>query len=240
MAAIKKTKIISGKTKKNARRKGHKPDLFISIKSILQQAQGSAYKAVNSLMVIAYWHIGRLIVENEQQGKHKAEYGKAVLQELSDRLNKEFKTGYSIQNLRSFRQFYLVFPEIRSTVWSESPEDKSLDTATIPAINKKIPIRSTVWSESAEARILSIMWSKLSWSQYKLLMRIESSDARAYYIKEAVEQNWGVRGLERQINSFYYERILSSKNKKAVKKEKSLLPILRISLKIHMYLSFCK
>ena len=65
----------------------------MSIKNILQQAQGTAYKAVNSVMVVAHWHVGRLIKEDEQQGKHKAEYGKTVLQELSDRLNKEFKSG---------------------------------------------------------------------------------------------------------------------------------------------------
>jgi predicted nuclease of restriction endonuclease-like (RecB) superfamily len=221
MATSNKKKTISGKSnsKKDATGRETKPALFISIKNILQQAQGAAYKAVNSLMVVAYWHIGRLIVEDEQQGKHKAEYGKAVLQELSDRLNKEFKTGYSIQNLRSFRQFYLVFPEIRSTLWSESKEDKIIGNTDFSGNDKKISIRSTPWSESAEAQILSTEWSKLSWSQYKLLMRIENPDARAYYIKEAVEQNWGVRGLERQINSFYYERIISSKNKKPVKEE---------------------
>lgn len=213
-----KRKINTGKSvtqKSNA----ENPTLFVSVKNILQQAQGSAYKAVNSVMVVAYWHVGRLIVEDEQHGSHKAEYGKAVLQGLSDRLNNEFKGGYSIQNLRSFRQFYLTYPEIRSTLWSESKEDKTIAVTGVSDRNKKLPIRSTPWSESAEAQILSTQWRELSWSQYKLLMRVENPDARAYYIKEAVEQNWGVRGLERQINSFYYERILSSKNKIAVKKE---------------------
>jgi len=195
------------------------PSLFSSVSELLHQAQGTAYKAVDSVMVVAYWHVGRLIIEDEQHGKHKADYGSAVLQDLSDRLNKEFKGGYSIQSLRNFRQFYLTFPEIRSTLWSESIKANSIGNKGLSSNNKKLPIRSTLWSESAEAQILSSVWSKLSWSQYKLLMRVENPDARAYYIKEAVEQNWGVRGLERQIHSFYYERILSSKNKKAVQKE---------------------
>jgi predicted nuclease of restriction endonuclease-like (RecB) superfamily len=230
MATKKKTTSGKSNSKKIAKKStAKKSTLFTSVKNILHQAQGTAYKAVNSVMVVAYWHVGRLIVEDEQQGKHKAEYGKAVLQELSDKLNKEFKSGYSVQNLRSFRQFYSTFPDIRSTLWSESKEDKAIANTGVSGNNKKLPIRSTLWSESAEAQILSTVWSKLSWSQYKLLMRVENPNARAYYIQEAVEQNWGVRGLERQINSFYYERILSSKNKKAVQKEavqktKALVP----------------
>ncbi len=199
--------------------KAKKPVLYTSVKTILHHAQNNAYKTVNSLMVVAYWHIGKLIVEDEQQGNRKAEYGKAVLQDLSDRLNKEFNGGYSVQNLRSFRQFFLTFPEIRSTVWSESIEAETIDFTGASGVDNKSSIRSTLWSESAESRILSTLWRELSWSQYKLLMRVENPDARAYYMKETVAQSWGVRGLERQINTFYYERILSSKNKKAVQKE---------------------
>ncbi|MCX6181421.1 MAG: DUF1016 N-terminal domain-containing protein [Bacteroidetes bacterium] len=178
MAANKK-KIISSKTvsKKNIDQRKVKSLLFTSVKNILQEAKGTAYRTVNSIMVVAHWHVGRLIVQDEQQGKQKAEYGKAVLQDLSDKLNKEFKSGYSVQNLRSFRQFYLTFPEICSTLWSESVNAKSIQ-------NKKSLIRSTPWSESSEAKILSVVWKELSWSQYKLLMRIKNVHARTYYIKE--------------------------------------------------------
>ncbi|MEQ1732901.1 MAG: PDDEXK nuclease domain-containing protein [Bacteroidia bacterium] len=220
MATAKKTiTVVKSSPKKVAAKKAVKtPTLYTAVKQIVQQAQGSAYKAVNSVMVVAYWHVGKLIVEDEQKGKHKAEYGKAVLQELSTKLNKEFKGGYSVQSLWNMRQFYSTFP-ILSTLWRESFEAKTIDNTGVTSVIKKTPIRSTVWSESPEAQILSTVWRELSWSQYKLLMRVENTDARTYYIKEAVEQNWGVRGLERQINSFYYERIISSKNKKAVKKE---------------------
>ncbi|CAN5376094.1 hypothetical protein BH09BAC5_BH09BAC5_22550 [soil metagenome] len=85
--------------------KAKSPVLFTSVKDILRQAQSTAYKTVNSVMVVVYWHVGRLIVEDEQQGKRKAEYGKAILQDLSNRLNKEFKSGYSVQSLWNMRQF---------------------------------------------------------------------------------------------------------------------------------------
>ena len=216
-----KKKIQTGKSNTKGiavKSRAKKPALYTSVKTLLHKAQNTAYKTVNSLMVVAYWHIGKLIVEDEQQGKLKAEYGKAVLQDLSDRLNKEFNGGYSTQSLWNMRQFYTVFP-ILSTLWRESREAETIDNTDISDNNTKLSIRSTVWSESEEAQILSTLWRELSWSQYKLLMRVETPDARAYYMKEAVEQGWGVRGLERQISTFYYERILSSKNKKAVKKE---------------------
>ncbi len=224
-----KIKSVKSNPSKGSKKGTVKATLFISVKNVLHQAQGSSYRTVNSIMVVAYWHVGKLIVEEEQSGKHKAEYGKALLQGLSDRLNKEFKGGYSIQNLRSFRQFYLTFPEIRSTVWSEFKNVKGLANKGAQDNDKKLLIRSTLWSESAEAQTLSTVWRELSWSHYKLLMRVENPDARTYYMKEAVAQSWGVRGLERQINSFYYERILSSKNKKPVKNEaaqktKTLIP----------------
>ncbi|MGA2298886.1 MAG: DUF1016 N-terminal domain-containing protein [FCB group bacterium] len=86
-----------------------KSDLFNSIKQIIETARVNTYRAVNFSMVIAYWEIGRLIVEDEQGGEKRAEYGKAVLKELSLRLIAEYGNGFSIQNLRNFRQFYLAF-----------------------------------------------------------------------------------------------------------------------------------
>ncbi len=212
MATAKKETLPAVKSKPRAAAKQRA--LFTSIKAVLNQAQAAAYKAVNSHMVVAYWHVGRLIIEEEQQGKLKAEYGKAVLQDLSDRLNKEFNGGFSVQSLWNMRQFYSTFP-ILSTVWRESEKPETLGNTELPGND----VQYLASGIPAEAQILSTLWRELSWSQYKLLMRVENLDARAYYMKEAVSQNWGVRGLERQINSFYYERIVSSKNKKAIKKE---------------------
>jgi predicted nuclease of restriction endonuclease-like (RecB) superfamily len=149
--------------------------LYRGIKAILQQARQTAYRSVNFAMVVAYWEVGRRIVQHEQQGKTKAGYGEQVLQDLSEKLTRDFGTGFSITNLKYFRQFYLSFPA---------------------------------------SRIGHTLRDELSWSHYRLLMRVNNPDARRYYIEEAIAQNWSTRALERQINSFYYERIIASKNKK--------------------------
>jgi predicted nuclease of restriction endonuclease-like (RecB) superfamily len=94
------------------------PDLHEHIRSLLLAAKSQVRQTVNTAMVQTYWHIGRLIVEDEQGGQKRAEYGKQVLLELSKRLTTEFGAGFSVQGLRNYRQFYLQFP-IRSTVWRE-------------------------------------------------------------------------------------------------------------------------
>ncbi|AQW99328.1 PDDEXK nuclease domain-containing protein [Elizabethkingia anophelis] len=144
------------------------------IRNILAQARMKAYQSVNSVMVEAYWLIGKRIVEEEQNGKKRAEYGEALLKNLSVALTKEFGKGFSSSNLRNFRQFYLTYSD---------PE------------------------------ICYTLCSKLTWSHNRLIMRIDSNAARNYYLKEASEQNWSVRILERHINTFYYERLLSTQNK---------------------------
>ncbi len=151
--------------------------IYQDIKNILTRARDKSYRTVNSIMAEAYWNIGKLIVEEEQKGKQKADYGTHLLRDLSERLTNDFGDGFSEQSLRNMRQFYAVFP-----------------------------IRSTLWSE-------------LSWSHYKLLIRLEDEKVRQFYVKEAVQNSWSVRALERQINSHYYERLLSSRKKEPIKKE---------------------
>ncbi len=210
--ALKKT--VVKKTVSNA--VPTKATLFKSVKSVLEQAKSNAYRSVNYTMVIAYWHIGKLIVENEQHGKSKAKYGDSTLQYLSDRLTNDFGEGYSFQSLSNMRQFFTVFP-ILSTLWREfTPSETPLLSRNLEPSENKLIVSP---NNKVETQILSTAWRELTWSHYKSLMRVESSDARAYYIKECVDQNWSVRALERQISTLYYERILSSKNKKAVKKE---------------------
>ena len=81
------------------------------VKEILKNARQKAYTAVNSAMVEAYWKIGRRIVEEEQSGRERAEYGKEILQNLSKELTEEFGKGYSYRTLREIRQFYLMFSD---------------------------------------------------------------------------------------------------------------------------------
>lgn len=153
--------------------------LYADIRIILEEARSSAYRAVNFAMVRAYWRIGCRIVENEQQGRERAAYGKAVLKELSHRLTREFGKGYSIQSLRNMRQFYMTF-------------------------SKRSALRS-----------------ELTWTHYKMLMRVDKPEAREWYMNEAADQNWSTRQLDRQISVLYYERLLASREKGSVKQEAS-------------------
>lgn len=148
--------------------------LYDSIREILLSARHRVYSAANAEMVQAYWNIGRCIVEYEQAGNVRAEYGKAVMQNLSKRLTAEFGKGFTIANLRNMRQFYLMF-------------------------QKRYAVRS-----------------ELTWTHYRMIMRVDNPDARAYYVDECAKGNWSTRQLERQINSFCYERVISSRNKEAV------------------------
>ena len=147
-----------------------------SIKSILENARSKAYRAINFAMVEAYWNIGRVIVEEEQKGKHKAEYGLGLIRDLSARLSREYGKGFDESNLRNIRQFYLTFPKCNA------------------------------------------LRHELSWTHYRLLLRVEKEEARNFYMIESITNNWSTRELERQINSLLYERLALSKDKKEVKK----------------------
>src|SRR4051794_267480 len=113
-------------------------------------------------MVEAYWLIGQRIVQEEQQGQHKAQYGTRLMEELSIALTADFGKGFSYANLYNFRQFYRVFPE---------------------------------------QQILYTLCRELSWSHLRLIIRADSRPAIEYYCKEAREQNWTVRQLERHIKT---------------------------------------
>lgn len=151
--------------------------LFAQIKQMLDEARRKIVRTVNSTTVEAYWQVGKYIVEYEQQGKEKAEYGAGIIKNLSSRLVAEYGSGFSLTNIKKMRQFYLCFP-----------------------------IGQTVSDQ-------------LSWSHYQLLVSVENETARNYYLSECVACNWSVRQLQRQINTLYYERMLASRDKDAVRAE---------------------
>ncbi len=151
--------------------------LYGAIRQVLESARKSAYKAVNFAMVQAYWQIGRLIVEDEQNGEARAEYGKKVLDELAKRLTAEFGKGFDASNLRYMRLFYKAFP--------------NCDT----------------------------LRHELSWSHYRLLLRVDNPAARDWYMNESVAENWSSRQLERQISVLYYDRMLLSADKQSTKSD---------------------
>ena len=179
-------------------------DVYGAIRDILNEAHATVYHAVNISMVRAYWNVGRIIVEEEQQGKERAKYGKGLILELSARLTKEFGKGFDASNLKRMRQFYLLFPKGAAVKHQPRPLQKSA------AVRRQLP-------DSAIQEKYPAMRSELSWTHYKLLIRIENPQAREWYMNEAADCGWSTRALERQINSFYYERLLVSRDKKPVK-----------------------
>jgi len=171
--------------------------LVSDVKAKLEQARKRAYQAVNATMVEAYWLIGKRIVEEEQNGKERANYGEAVLKTLSIALTAEFGKGFSYANLRNFRQFYLTYPD--------------QENCNAVLINSEDTIFYTLRRES-ENPICYTLCSKLTWSHNRLIMRVQNPEARLWYLKESSDQNWSVRTLERNINTFYYQRVLSNKH----------------------------
>jgi len=176
--------------------------LYREIRAVLESARAGAYRAVNAAMVQAYWHVGRLIVEHEQGGAKRAAYGEAVLDDLSRRLMAEFGRGFDVTNLRKMRQFYRMF-EIRDAMRLESDKTKRDAARLVSGVE---PIRH-------------MTCDALSWSHYRLLMQVEKPAAREWYMREAADQHWSTRQLDRQISVLYYERLLASRKKVPVRKE---------------------
>ncbi len=185
-------------------------ELFGRIVTILEQARGNVVRAVNTNMVLAYWLVGREIVHDLQSGEERAEYGKQMLADLSARLTQRYGSGFSVPNLQNFRKFYLAY-STRVTMGAN---------IQYPAGTKSIddPIQYPMGTKSAKAEIPHPAGAKLtqgfspllSWSHYRVLMRVDSADARAFYEREAIEGGWDKRTLERQVHTQYYDRCLHS------------------------------
>jgi len=153
--------------------------LYDTIEKIIAKARVTVYHTANFAMVQAYWHIGKAIVEEEQNGKERAEYGRELIKHLSEKLTKKHGRSFSERNLWYIKQFYQQ------------------------------------WT------ILNALRSELSWTHYRLLLRVEDDQARDFYMREAIDANWSTRTLERQIGNLYYERMSMSKNTELVKAEVS-------------------
>lgn len=155
----------------------HEHPFYQNIRELIEQARRQTYRAVNSFMLQTYWNIGRLIIEEEQDGKARAIYGQKLIPTLSRQLTEDFGKGFNSRNLHYMCALYRNFPN------------------------------------------LNAVRSELSWTHYRLLLKVQNEKARDFYILEAIENQWSTRQLDRQINSFYYERLLSSQNKKPVIQE---------------------
>lgn len=151
--------------------------LVTSLRALLNNSRQQLQQTINTTMVQTYWHVGRIIVEDEQKGSERASYGKQVIPQLAEILTSEFGKGFDARNLRNMRAFYQAFP---------------------------------IWNT---------VCTKLSWSHFRFLIRLDNVQARQWYLEEAIAQGWSARALDRQISSLYYERLLSSQEKPPVEKE---------------------
>jgi predicted nuclease of restriction endonuclease-like (RecB) superfamily len=185
-----------------------KPDaLFGRVVSILEKAQGNVVRAVNTNMVLAYWLIGREIVQELQGGEERAAYGKQVVEVLSQHLTEHYGKGFSFTNLWYFRQFYLAFQDRLQIPHLAGGGSSELVIAHLPGgeltlLQKSYP----TGSESPQG-----FSPQLSWSHYRALMRVENVAARDFYERETSECGWSKVQLERQIHSFYFDRIVANR-----------------------------
>lgn len=191
--------------------KGEEKFLVNDLKTIVSKARSKAFAAVNYSLVERNWRIGKRIVEEEQNGEARAEYGKHIIEVASAALTEEFGKGFPETNIRTFRKFFLIFRnlEIQQTVSAESnlPKQQTLSDNLSSHFQK---------GQTPPAQFKLRL---LPWSHYERLIRVEDKKAREWYAKEAFEQGWSYRTLNRNINTLYYERLLMSKDKAPVEKE---------------------
>lgn len=190
-------------------------DIHTGIVDLLEAARRAAVRSVNALMTASYWEIGRRIVEFEQGGIGRAEYGEALIKRLGDDLTRQFGRGFGWRNLAQMRSFYQAWPaeQILQTPSAKFTPPQIPQTAS--ADSAMSPIRQTPSGQSADLATLAARFP-LPWSAYVRLLSVKNAAARAFYETEALRCGWSVRQLDRQVNSQFYERIALSKNKVAM------------------------
>lgn len=182
--------------------------LVNDLRSIVSKARSKAFAAVNYSLVERNWRIGQRIVEEEQNGASRAEYGKHVIEVASAALTKEFGKGFSETNIMNFKKFYLKFKEL-TIPQTLSEEFKKQKHQTLSDESSLLPQKGQTQPAQFELRLLP-------WSHYERLIRVEDKKALEWYAKEAFEQGWSYRTLNRNINTLYYERLLMSTKKQPV------------------------
>jgi predicted nuclease of restriction endonuclease-like (RecB) superfamily len=171
--------------------------VFSNIRNILEDARSRAFISVNFIMVEAYWNIGRIIVEEEQKGKRRAEFGQRLIAAFSKRLTETYGHGFDPSNLWYMRKFYLSFP-------------------ILDAVRRELTGNLTETDNGKMVRLGQSVRQELTWTHYRLLLKIENPEARSFYMNETANNGWSTRELDRQINSLLFERLALSKDKDGV------------------------
>ena len=191
---------------------GDDAEFFRQIADFLADARKYAKRQLDRTIVTAYFEVGRMIVEREQQGQKRAKYGEKLIKGLSEYLTERCGRGYSITNLKSIRKFYQVYaPSIQQT-----PSVKSRKGQTASALFEKSQSLISAFDTDYQKGQTESALFMLEWSQYQILMRVENADARRFYEVESASQQWTVKQLQRQIGSSLYERLALSRDKDKV------------------------
>ena len=172
------------------------------IVELLKAARSAAARNVNSIMTAVYWDIGRRIVESEQAGAVRANYGDELIKQLANDLSAQFGRGFGVVNLSHMRRFFLAWPKkgIFQTL-----SEKSLTPMLV----------NDIWETSSSITLLANQFP-LPWSAYVRLLSVKIPEARTFYETETLRSGWSVRQLDRQIGSQFYERMALSQNKAAM------------------------
>ena len=178
--------------------KDDEEDFYKQVADLLTSARQYAKRQLDGTIVTAYYEIGRMIVEREQQGQKRAQYGTKLIKGLSEYLTKQHGRGFSVVNLKSIRKFYEVYAPSKGQ--------------TLSALSEKNNLPISVFGTAQKGQSLSAQFN-LNWSHYQILMRIEDETARRFYEVETVSQQWSVRQLQRQVGSSLYERLALSRDK---------------------------
>lgn len=176
--------------------------------ALIEEARRNVATVANVALVHTYYEIGKMIIENEQGGKERADYGKTLLKDLSAKLKERFGQGWSVENLTLMRKFYRVYG---ASEIADKPSTKSDSLEIVNTVYDFQTSMSDTWTKTTSSPRF-----RLSWSHYLVLMRIADPDERNFYEKEAAEGQWSLRQMSRQIGSQLYERSLKHKGKVGV------------------------
>lgn len=183
---------------------------YDEIVELINNARKGIKQAIDTTIAHTYFEIGRRIVEEEQNGKERAEYGKEIIKNLSKRLTKEFGKGFSTTNIRQMRVFYIVY-EKQQVV----PDNFKISKQQ--AVPAKFDEKTQAVPDQFEIDKIIQSRFKLSWTHYLFLMRLDDENERMFYEIETFENNWSTRELERQFNTGLYQRLVLSRDKEQVK-----------------------
>ena len=188
-------------------------DISSDVAQIIEAAQRSAYTAVDQILVIRNWLLGKRISEEDLAGTTKERYGAQIIVSLSKKLTAQYGKGFDRTSLYRFVQFYQMFPEIVAAVRQQSL--KSERTEIVAAVRQQ----SSGNDKSEIVASLRPQSRLLSWTHYRILLQVPDSTAREWYAKEAYDEAWSSRTLQRNVSSQYYYRMLKTQDPSGVRTE---------------------